>query len=129
MSFRTLATTLAWLSGQASAAHKHWRRSVEEAEKSAFPIERAKTLMEIGRRGADTGLVEQAAGIFRQSGANVPLAFALHALAQLHGQSCDNAAATVQKYTLAIAALEAVDADGEAALARRQHAHLQAQLS
>ena len=117
-----------WLSGNQAAAQKHWRESIAVAEKSVFPIERARTLLEIGHRTGDTDLIEQASEVFRQTGAKVFLAFALHSLAQLHSRSSTDTAAAILNYAKAIAALEEVKADYELAVACRQRAHLYKQL-
>jgi tetratricopeptide (TPR) repeat protein len=123
-----LQGTSDWLSGNQAAAQKRWRESIAVAEKSAFPIERARTLLEIGHRTGDIDLIEQASEVFRQTGARVFLAFALHCLAQLHSRSSTDTAAAILNYAKAIAALEEVKADYELALACRQCARLQEQL-
>jgi class 3 adenylate cyclase/tetratricopeptide (TPR) repeat protein len=123
-----LQGTSDWLSGNQAAAQKRWRESIAVAEKSAFPIERARTLLEIGHRTGDIDLIEQASEVFRQTGARVFLAFALHCLAQLHSRSSTDTAAAILNYATAIAALEEVKADYELALACRQCARLQEQL-
>ena len=119
--------TLDWLSGNRADAEGHWRESVEVAERSDFPIERARTLLEIGRRTGARDLVEQAAEVFRQSGAKVFLAFALHAAAQLQAESSTDTPSAIVSYLKAIAALEEIKADHELALACRQCARLQEQ--
>jgi tetratricopeptide (TPR) repeat protein len=113
-----------YLSGNQAAAQKCWRESITVAEKSAFPIERARTLLEIGHRTSSVDLVEQALEVFRQTGAKVFLAFALHSLAQLHSRSSRDAAAAILIYTKAISALEEVNADYDLGVACRQRAHL-----
>ncbi len=120
--------TLDWLSGNQAAAQKHWRESIAVAEKFAFPIERARTMLEIGHRTSGIDLIEQASEVFRQTGAKVFLAFALHSLAQLHSRSSTDTASAILNYTKAVAALKEVKADYELALACRQCARLQEQL-
>jgi class 3 adenylate cyclase/tetratricopeptide (TPR) repeat protein len=117
-----------WLSGNQVAAHKRWRESLTAAEKFAFPVERARTLLEIGYRTGDIELIEQATEVFRQVGAKVFLAFALHYLAQLRSPSSGDIAATIIDYAKAIAALEEVEADYELASACTQCARLHEQL-
>ena len=123
-----LQGTAAWLSGNQAAAQKHWQESIAVAEKFANPIERARTLAEIGHRSGNIDLIEQASQIFRQSGTKVFLAFALHSLAQLRSRSSTDIASTVLNYTKAIAALEEVGADYELGVACRQRAYLYKQL-
>ncbi len=117
-----------WLSGNQAAAQKRWRESLAVAEKFAFPIERARTLLELGYRTGVIDLVEQASEVFRQSGAKVFLAFAFHCLAQLHSRSSTDTAGAILTYAKAIAALEEVKADYELAIACTQCARLQEQL-
>jgi class 3 adenylate cyclase/tetratricopeptide (TPR) repeat protein len=66
--------TLSWLQGDKHSAQGHWRESLDVAEKSAFPVERALTLHEQGRRLGDAGLCEQAVSVLRQAGAHGHLA-------------------------------------------------------
>jgi class 3 adenylate cyclase/tetratricopeptide (TPR) repeat protein len=117
--------TSEWLCGKRAAAHKRWRESIALAEAFAFPIERARTLLEVGHRTGDSALVEGAVDTFRQSGANVFLAFALHSLARLHSRSPSAAPSVMQSYANAIAALEAVNATHELSVARTEYARLQ----
>ena len=124
-----LQGTAAWLSGNQAAAQKRWRESIAVAEKFVFPIERARTLLEIGHRSGNIDLIEQATQIFRQSGAKVFLAFALHSLARLRSRSSTDMASTVLNYsTKAIAGLEEVRADYELGVACRQRAYVYKQL-
>jgi ATP/maltotriose-dependent transcriptional regulator MalT len=79
-----------WLDGKPAAARKHWTESVVAADKAGFPLERARTLMEIGNRTGNIDSLEQASAVFREQGANVFLAFALQGLAQVgQRQSAD----------------------------------------
>jgi tetratricopeptide (TPR) repeat protein len=119
-----LQGTAAWLSGNQAAAQECWRESIAVAEKFAFPIERARTLLEIGHRRGNIDLIEQASQIFQQSGAKVFLAFALHSLAQLRSRSSTDITTTVPNCTKAIAALEEAGADYELGVAYRQRAYL-----
>ena len=67
---------LSWLEGESLAARKHWRESLTQAERSAFPIDRGLTLLDKGTRIGDSALVAQAAQLFRQVGASGYLALA-----------------------------------------------------
>ena len=122
-----LQGTFHWLSGEQAAARASWRESVAVAQASGFPIERARTLLEMGHRTSTQGDVEQAAEIFRQSGARVFLASALHALAQMPARSPADADGSIARYVKAIAALEEVKADHALAQACRECARLQEQ--
>ena len=119
--------TLEWLSGDPAGAEALWRESIEVADNSGFPIERARTLLEMGHRKGARDLVDQAAEVFRQTGAKVFLAFALHSIAQSQDGSPTDTASAIAGYLKAIAALEEVKADDELALACRQCARLQQQ--
>jgi tetratricopeptide (TPR) repeat protein len=103
--------TLDWLCGRHASAQRCWGESLALAERSAFPIERALTLLEKGRRLGEAGLIEQASEAFEQTGAKTFQAFALHALAQVQGTATHDAAA-IRHGARAIAALEAVQAHG-----------------
>ncbi|MFZ2649310.1 MAG: adenylate/guanylate cyclase domain-containing protein [Burkholderiaceae bacterium] len=116
-----------WLSGDQGAAQNHWRESLAVAEKFSFPIERARTQLEIGRRSGRVELIEEAAQLFREHGAKVDLAFALHGMAQLAAISSSDSAARVQAYARAITALEESGALYELELARTQSKRLQEQ--
>ena len=120
--------TLAWLSGHRRSARERWRQSIVVAEKCAFVIERARTLLEMGRRLSDVNLLEKAANTFSQAGAKVYLASAMYALAQLEARSGAGATRALQRYEQAIAALEEVKAEYELALARVECARLQRDL-
>ena len=123
-----LQGTSDWLSGNQATALKRWRESIAVAERFAFPIERARTLLEIGHRTGDIAFIEEASQVFRKFGAKVFLAFALHSLAQLHTRSSTDTASAILSYGEAIAALEEVKADYELGAACRQRAHLHKQL-
>ena len=116
--------TLDWLAGRQAAAHRHWQASLTMAESSGFVLERARTLLEIGRLTHTSDPVEQAVGVFRQAGANVGLALALHVQADLQSRAGGDPNIALQIYASAIAALEAVNIDGHAALAREHQARL-----
>jgi len=75
-----------WLDGKPALAHKHWKESVAVADQARFPLERARTLMEVGYRTGEVESLEQAAVIFRENGANVFLSFALDRLAKVRQQ-------------------------------------------
>ena len=119
--------TLAWLSDDQQSAQERWQQSIRLAERFAFPIERGRTLLEMGRRLGDATLVEQAARTLSQVDAKVDLASALHALAQINARSGAKAAVTLERYEQAIAALDEVKADYELALACVEHGRLQQQ--
>ncbi|MCY7304760.1 MAG: hypothetical protein LH632_01160, partial [Rhodoferax sp.] len=120
-----LRGNLDWLCGKPHAALRWWRESLVVAEKSAFPIERARTLLEMGHRTGDVAQVAQASEIFRQTGARVFLAHALHCQAQLHERSSPDALSAMPYYARAITALEEVNANHALERARSQHARLQ----
>ena len=65
---------LYWLEGNAVEAGKQWSESLRVSERSGFPIERGLTLMDRGRRLGDPALLNEAAQLFRQTGALVYLA-------------------------------------------------------
>ena len=123
-----LAGTAQWFSGQEDLAKRHWHESLALSQQAGFVRERAKTLFEMGQRTADQNLVAQSAEVFSQTGAKVSLAFSLSALARLHGQSNSDIKATLEHCTHAIAALQAVDAHAELAIARTQHEQLKSLL-
>ncbi len=79
--------TLDWLCERPAAAQRCWAESLALAERFAFPIERAQTLMEMGQRAGDAAQIAQAAEVFRRTGARTYLALALKALehVQVHG--------------------------------------------
>ncbi len=78
-----LQGTAQWLAGDRSGAQGHWRESESLAQQYAFPIERARTWLERGDRLGDVSLIERSGAVFREAGAQVFLAMALHARAQL----------------------------------------------
>jgi tetratricopeptide (TPR) repeat protein len=63
-----------WLAGDRVAADRGWRESLRLAARYAFPVERGLTLLEMGRRRGEAEPIQQAAQLFRQTGAGVPLA-------------------------------------------------------
>ena len=109
-----------WLAGHSAAAHKHWRESIATAERSAFPIERACTLLAMGERVGEIALVEQASEVFRRLGAKTFSAFALLALARLHGREGGDASAAAAHAQQAVAALQEVQAYEALAQARAE---------
>jgi class 3 adenylate cyclase/tetratricopeptide (TPR) repeat protein len=76
-----LQGTVDWLCGRPAPAQRHWRESLARAETSAFPIEHAQTLMEMGRRTGDLDAVAQASDVFARTGAKTFHAVAVQALA------------------------------------------------
>ncbi len=123
-----LQGSLDWLSGKPAAAQKNWRESLALAQQFSFPIELARTQLEIGRRTADLNLIEQAAQGLRQAGAMVDLAFALHRLAQCQAEAGTDPALALRSFAQAIQALEAVGAQHQHALACQQRDRLQEQI-
>lgn len=121
-----LCGTLEWLDGDETAAESDWRESVEVAEKSSFPIERARTLLEMGLRTGDAALIERAVEVFTETGAKTFLASARHALAQIRSRSRTEAASTIRCYTEAVSALEDSCLEQELEMARAALGHLQA---
>jgi class 3 adenylate cyclase/tetratricopeptide (TPR) repeat protein len=119
-----LQGTSAWLSGDREAARKRWCESIAVAEKYEFPVECARTLMEIGHRTGDIDLVERASQVFEQSGAKVFLALALHSLAQLRSRLSTDTGSTIISFGKAIAALQEVEVEYELGVACRQRAYL-----
>jgi class 3 adenylate cyclase/tetratricopeptide (TPR) repeat protein len=79
--------TACWLAGKQKAARKHWKSSLAAAEEARFPMEGARTLMEIGGRTGDVEALEQAATVFEEYGAKVFHASALHQLARVRQQN------------------------------------------
>ena len=106
-----LQGTLDWLCGRHDVARRHWQESLLLAEQSAFPIEHALTLMEIGCRTGDADRIEQASETFARTGAKTYRAFALQALAEAHRAGKDDPASS-QNRALAMAALQEVQAHG-----------------
>jgi class 3 adenylate cyclase/tetratricopeptide (TPR) repeat protein len=103
--------TACWLAGKQKAAHKHWKESLEAADHFGFPLEGARTLMEMGDRVGDIEAMEQAAAVFREYAANVFLAFALHRLARARQLKPTLSDQVVPDYEKALSALEAVNAE------------------
>jgi tetratricopeptide (TPR) repeat protein len=116
--------TACWLDGKSAIARKHWEESVDAADKARFPLERARTLMETGNRTSEIDLLEQAASVLRDNGANVFLAFALHCLAQVRQRQSADSDRVVLDYKKAVSALEAVNAEHGLARASDQLASL-----
>jgi tetratricopeptide (TPR) repeat protein len=119
---------LAWLSGDPAAARERWTRGLAVATELGFPIERARTLLEMGHRLGDAALVDEATQVFEQTGARVDLAFALHAHAEMTPTSGADVDAVLQRFDQAIAALDEVKAEYDLGVACRQRARLHAQL-
>jgi hypothetical protein len=94
-----------------------------------MPLERARTLLEMGTRHSDAGLVGEATGVFVQTGARVDLAFSLHARARIASESSADVRATLQRYDQAIAVLDEVKVEYALGVACRQRARLHAQVS
>jgi tetratricopeptide (TPR) repeat protein len=120
--------TLAWLSGHTKSAHRRWRQSLATAERLGMPIERARTVLEMGARHSDAGLVDEATGVFEQTGARVELAFSLHARARMASESGADVSATLQHYDQAIVVLAEVKAEYALGVACRQRARLHEQV-
>jgi tetratricopeptide (TPR) repeat protein len=118
-----LQGTLAWLSGESETANMHWRSSLTTADRGGMPLERARTLLEMGDRLGVAALIEEARHVFEQTGATVDLALCLHALARVAAASTD-ADAALRRYDQAIAALDAVNAEYNLGLASQERAQL-----
>jgi tetratricopeptide (TPR) repeat protein len=120
--------TLAWLSGATKAAERRWRQSLVTAERLGMVIERARTLLEMGLRHSDAGLVDEATDVFVQTGARVDLAFSLHARARMASASSGaDVRAALQRYDQAIVVLDEVRAEYALGVACRQRARLHEQ--
>ncbi len=117
--------TAQWLAGNVSSAQAHWRESLRLAEQYDFPIEAARTRLEMGDRLSDAALVERARDVFLQKGACVFLAMALHCHARLGARSAPDAVSARERYVHAIGALEAVQATNDLVQARAAYAVLQ----
>ena len=91
-----------------------------------MPIERARTLLEMGARLGDAALVDEARRVFDATGAKVDLAFSLHALARLAAATGTDNEAALLRYDQAITALDAVKAEYNLGLAGRERAQLPA---
>jgi len=119
---------LAWLSGDPTAARERWTKGLAVATDLGFPIEGARTLLEMGHRLGDAALVDEATQVFGQTGARVDLAFALHARAGIAPTSAPDVDTTLRRLDQAIAALAEVRAEYALGAACRQRARLYAQL-
>ena len=116
--------TACWLDGKPAVARKHWKESLDTADKAGFPLEHARTLMEIGYRTSDIDRLEQASTVFQNKGANLFLAFALLHLAQARQQQSTDSNMVVLDYEKAVSALEAINAEHYLARASDQLASL-----
>jgi hypothetical protein len=92
-----------------------------------MPVERARTLLEMGDRMADVALVDEATRVFEQTGARVYLAFSLHARARLEQESGADRGLRLRRYDQAIVVLDEVKAEYELGAACRQRAQLHRQ--
>jgi class 3 adenylate cyclase/tetratricopeptide (TPR) repeat protein len=119
--------TLAWLSGDHATARSRWRTSLETAENLGMPVERARTLLEMGDRMADVALVDEAARVFERTGARVYLAFSLHVRARLERESGADGGERVRRYDQAIVVLDEVKAEYELGVACRHRGQLHGQ--
>ena len=119
---------LAWLLGDSALAQLRWRQSIAAAEALGFNVEKALTLLEMGKRLGNAALVDEATAVFAQTGAKVYLAFGLHAQAALAMQSGSEIRSVLQRYDQAISALDEVGAEYDLGVACRQRAHLHQQL-
>src|SRR5437870_3298377 len=91
-------------------------------------LERARTLLELGDRLGDAGLVDEATGVFVQTGARVDLAFSLYARARMVSASAGvDVRATLQHYDQAIAVLAEVQVEYTLGVACKQRARLHEQ--
>jgi class 3 adenylate cyclase/tetratricopeptide (TPR) repeat protein len=78
--------SLDWLCNRPAAAQRCWAESLALAERFAFAIERAQTLLEMGQRAGDAAIIERATEVFRHTGATTYLALALRALDHVQTQ-------------------------------------------
>src|SRR5262249_54574483 len=120
--------TLAWLSGASKAADRRWRQSLATAERLGMVNERARTLLEMGIRHNDAGLVDEATGVFVQTGTRVDLAFSLYARARMASDADADVRSTLQRYDQAIAMLAEVKVEYTLGGACRQRARLHEQV-
>jgi tetratricopeptide (TPR) repeat protein len=74
---------LACIRGDIKAMHEHWNSSLAIASDLALPVQRARTLLEMGVRLREGRFVEEAIEVFARKGAQVDLDFALDARATL----------------------------------------------
>jgi class 3 adenylate cyclase/tetratricopeptide (TPR) repeat protein len=123
-----LQGTLLWLAGHTTSAERHWQRSLATAEHLSLALERARTLLEMGIRRNDAGLVDEATGVFVQTGARVDLACSLHARARMTSESGADVGVTLQCYDQAIAVLAEVKGEYALGAACRQRARLHKQV-
>jgi tetratricopeptide (TPR) repeat protein len=119
---------LAWLSGDHGAARERWTKGLAISTDLGLPVERARTLLEMGHRLGDAALVDEATQVFEQHGARVDLAFALHARAEMAPTSGPDVDTALRRFDQAIAALDEVRAEYALGAACRQRARLYAQL-
>jgi hypothetical protein len=89
-----------------------------------MPVERARTLLEMGDRLGDVVLVDEARAVFQSTGAKVDLAFALHVAARMAAVSHSNGVTALAVYDQAIAGLSEVKAEGRLEMACKERAQL-----
>jgi tetratricopeptide (TPR) repeat protein len=116
--------TLAWMGGSRRRAVNLWRQSITAAETMGMPVERARTLLEMGDRRGDVALVDEARAVFQSTGAKVDLAFAQHVLARMAAASESKAETALALYDQAIAGLSEVKAEGRLGFACQERAQL-----
>ena len=114
--------------GGPTAARDGWTKGLTVATDLGFPVERARTLLEMGHRLGDVTVVDEAIKVFEQTGARVDLAFSLHARADMAPTSGAEVDLTLRRFDQAIAALGDVKAEYALGVACRQRAQLHAQL-
>jgi hypothetical protein len=119
--------TLAWLAGQRASARTRWQASLDTAEKVGMPVERARTLLEMGERMDDVALVDEAMRVFERAGARLCLALGLHARARLEPESSAADGTKLQRYDAAIHALAEMKAERALGAACRERARLHGQ--
>jgi tetratricopeptide (TPR) repeat protein len=112
------------MGGSRRRAITRWRRSVAAAETMGMPVERARTLLEMGDRLSNVALVDEARAVFHSTGAKVDLAFALHVLARMAAVSDSKAVRALTLYDQAIARLSEVKAEYRLGLAYQERAQL-----
>src|SRR5262249_49775646 len=119
-----LQGTLDWLSGRPRRAYDHWQLSLATAAKTGMPLERGRTLLKMGVQMGEVPIVADACRVFEDIGAKVDLALALHALAHVAINSVIDREAALLRYDEAITHLDAVKAEYNLGLARRERAQL-----
>jgi hypothetical protein len=88
-----------------------------------LPVDRARSLLEMGYRTQNEALVDEARALFESIGAGVDLAFSLHVLARMAAAG-NNSPSALQRYDRAVSALDAAGCEYAFATASRERALL-----